>query len=289
MVETNGIKWGMDLMLKKQLDTLIYNLQKDWDFLILISGSGWVRVGKSVMAMLNSGYCANKLGTPFTLNNICFNGKQLIDRALKAPRNSVFVYDEAQIQLSASAAMRKINQDINNFFIECGQLNHLVFLVVPDFFAMKKYLAVNRSVALIDVQVSPEKVKDKDVMNFRRGRFRFFNFFQKRMLYNLGKKRLDDYTCIQPSFRGTFPNTYVIDEKAYRKKKEEFLKREREVEKENRFKVQRDKAFEVLTKDYKHPLVEVTEFFNRNNPYPMVRSGIGGAVIKLGRDRNKIC
>lgn len=235
MVKVKELEFYMEEAEVNALDSLCYNAKKDFDFVVIVSGSGMVRVGKSVKAMLSAAYCSQKLGTSFTLDNICFNGKDLLQRAIAAPKNSVFVYDEAQLQLGARAAMANINREINDFFIECGQLNHIIFLVVPDFFALNKYIAVNRSIALIDVNITPEKVEGKDVMNFRRGRFRFFNSKQKRQLYNVGKKMFDNYYCVNPSFRGTFPNQYPIDEVGYRAKKLEYLKREREECKDNKW------------------------------------------------------
>ena len=50
---SHNIKPGfyMEENLKSQIDILLKNIKHDWDFTILITGSGEVRVGKSVLAM----------------------------------------------------------------------------------------------------------------------------------------------------------------------------------------------------------------------------------------------
>jgi len=47
----NGKEWYIDGFLASSLDSLAYNVQKDWDFVIMITGDRTVRVGKSVLAM----------------------------------------------------------------------------------------------------------------------------------------------------------------------------------------------------------------------------------------------
>ena len=46
----------MDDLLKAQIDVLLKNIGNDWDFTIIITGGGEVRVGKSVLAMQIGSY-----------------------------------------------------------------------------------------------------------------------------------------------------------------------------------------------------------------------------------------
>ena len=41
----------MDNFLKRELDILLRNVKSDWDFTIIISGQGEMRVGKSLLGM----------------------------------------------------------------------------------------------------------------------------------------------------------------------------------------------------------------------------------------------
>ena len=67
-------EFWMDGYLKSNLNTLCYNLPNDWDSVILISGSGMVRMGKNVLAQQVGYYVSWKMGTPFSLENVCFSG-----------------------------------------------------------------------------------------------------------------------------------------------------------------------------------------------------------------------
>ena len=64
------INYWMDNGLKKILNSIAYNVPNDWDSIILISGSGMVRVGKSVLAQQIGHYLSTKLKTPWGINNI---------------------------------------------------------------------------------------------------------------------------------------------------------------------------------------------------------------------------
>ena len=48
--------FSMHPILKAQLDILLKNIKNDWDFTIIITGGGEVRVGKSVLAMQIGAY-----------------------------------------------------------------------------------------------------------------------------------------------------------------------------------------------------------------------------------------
>ena len=94
-----------------QLDTLIYNVKKDWDYVIIITGDRMVRTGKSVLAMNIGAYLAHRLQTPFTLDNIFFESDRMVDFAQQAPPNSVIIYDEGREGLAASKSAKTMQKD----------------------------------------------------------------------------------------------------------------------------------------------------------------------------------
>jgi hypothetical protein len=98
---------------------------------------------------------------------------------------------------------------------EIRQKNLFVFVVMPTFFDLDKYVALWRSRALIHVYTAA---------NFERGYFGFYNAERKKQLYILGKK-FYSYAKPKDNFHGRFTNFYPVDEKAYRAKKLESLKR----------------------------------------------------------------
>lgn len=88
---SNGISYRMDGILKSNIDSLVYNIPFDWDFVVTISGNNMVRVGKSVLAQQVGAYAADKLKTPFSLDNITMTAKEMIDFAYKSPKTHSFI------------------------------------------------------------------------------------------------------------------------------------------------------------------------------------------------------
>ena len=54
--------------LKGALDSIVWNINKDWDFVIIVTGDGMVRTGKSVLAMQICAYLASRLKSKFKPN-----------------------------------------------------------------------------------------------------------------------------------------------------------------------------------------------------------------------------
>lgn len=213
--ETNG--YYIDGYLKENLDIMVKHIKHDWDFVLLVSGSGKVRVGKSVMALQVGHYLTNKVNEKykkdykFGLDNVCLSAEELFKKSkeLSDKPYSVVIYDEAAQDLMGTKILYKITQTLMDFFRECGQLNLFVIIVVPDFFDLPKTIALTRSIALIDVYYTGE---------FERGYFNFYNESRKKNLWLYGKKYLN-YFVEKPSFFGRFTNFYPIDEQEYRIKK----------------------------------------------------------------------
>lgn len=232
MEKVTDLQYWMDGFLKDNLNTIIFNMRKDYDSLICISGSGMVRVGKSVIAQQAGYYIAQRLGTPFNLSNIVFSGDTLMKAAKTLPQNSVIIYDEARGELDVKKIMENVTKALLDFFAECGVYNHCLIMVLPDFFELPKSLAINRSECLINVLRIPEDAIDEEgnpVVSFERGVFEFYNRQGKKMLYILGKKNYDDYGIGKKyrAFYGEFPDVFVVDRKDYEAKKLEHIQRER--------------------------------------------------------------
>lgn len=224
--ETNG--FSMDGYLKQTIDIYAKNIVKDWDFLLIISGSGRVRVGKSVLALQICVYWTylmeklHNIKVPFNIKNIVFEGSRLIEVGNELGTThpySALLYDEAGSDLEAAKSMRAATKAVKDFLRECGQYNLLVILVIPEYFDLPKGIAINRSHALINVDY---ETTDNDM--FERGYFRFYSIPKKKALYIEGKKFLN-YNAVMSSFYGRFPNFYPINEQEYRNSKVKALKR----------------------------------------------------------------
>lgn len=253
--KNNPAKSGfyMDDQLKLQLDILLKNVKNDWDFTILISGGGEVRVGKSKLAMDIACYWTYMLKelyditVPFSLkDNYVFDGKKLIQLGNFLGQNypmAPLVYDEAGAELEGRKTMQTLTQDVLDFYRECGQYNLLNILVLPEYFDLPKGLALTRSMFLLDVYYT-----SNDVGLFIRGYFNFFSKRQKKWLYLKGKRDLN-YQAAKYDFHGRFYNFYQLPEKEYRKLKQEALSK-RESRRRSKFQLQRDAAWFLLWSEH---------------------------------------
>ena len=214
--------------LKAQLDILLKNITKDWDFTIIISASGEVRVGKSVLAMQIAAYWVHQLkqlydiDVPLGEENFVFNGSELIKTGNRLGTEhpySVLIFDEAGSDLEGTKVMKSSTQAVKDFYRECGQYNLLNILVIPEFFDLPRGIAISRSICLIDVSYN---ANSEGLLE--RGYFRFYSRLNKKKLYLKGKRDLD-YNAHVYNFRGRFYNFYPIDEEEYRGAKQKALSR----------------------------------------------------------------
>ena len=151
-----GKEYYIDRLLARQLDTLVYNVKKDYDFVIMITGDRAVRVGKSVLAMTVCAYLSvhlEKVGlaNKYDIEDIYFDNKDMMKAAFQKPKYHINHYDEGREGLAANKAMKTMQQDLLDFFAECGQLNHIFVIVAPDLFKHSEELAVARRESLINV------------------------------------------------------------------------------------------------------------------------------------------
>ena len=214
--------------LKETIDLWVKNVKNDWDFVLIISGQGSVRVGKSVLAQQIAAYWTyaiwkqHDILVPFDIkDNIVFHGSELIrkgNKLGKVHKYGCLIFDEAGADLEGVKAMKKSTQNVKDFFRECGQYNLLNILCLPEFFDLPKGIATNRSNALIDCYVTTD---ENDI--WERGKFNFFSSPTKKKLYKYGKKD-GDYSVTKCDFFGDWDNVYVLNEKEYRALKVEALK-----------------------------------------------------------------
>jgi len=242
----------MDDRLKIQLDVLLKNIKNDWDFTILITGQGEVRVGKSYIAAQIACYWAYMIWklygikVPFSLDtNFVFQGNDLIKKGnelgVKYPY-APLIFDEAGADLEGRKVMSGSTQQVLDYYRECGQYNMLNILVLPEFFDLPKGIALSRSIFLIDVFY----MADEEAV-FQRGYFNFYSRRSKKYLYLYGKRDLN-YSAAKSDFGivpGRFYNFFPLNVPEYDKLKQEALKK-RESHRRNVFMVQRDALMYLL-------------------------------------------
>lgn len=272
--------FSMDDVLKSNLDILIKNAVHDWDFSIIVSGGGRVRVGKSLLALQIAYYWTDQMKkihnieVPFNVkDNIVFTGADLISKGNYLGTNhpySCLIFDEAGADLEGVKAMKTATQNVKDFLRECGQYNLLTILVLPEFFDLPKSIALSRTDVLIDVFT----LAGKDEL-FERGFFNFYARDSKKKLYLFGKKTLD-YKAHKYDFHGRFYNNYPINEEEYRKAKLEALKKREQTPVQEKYLSQRNKLFIILNK-LGYSLTKISELM-REQRVIITSQAIGKAI-----------
>lgn len=218
-VRRAGIVWKMHEALCHNLDHIIKNQNNDWDFKELITGDGMTRTGKSTLAFQMAQYQDQSFSENWQ-ERIIFDGQKLIENAYKIGTNKVLVYDEAREGLDSKKQMERYTKNLLDFFSQCGNLNHIVIIVLPEYFELPKTLALTQSIFLINCYAKN---------GFQRGYFDFYSRKDKRYLFIKGTKFLD-YTSQRPTFKGTFTKFMPIPRKQYEALKTAAIKKIREKE-----------------------------------------------------------
>jgi hypothetical protein len=223
----------VDGILKSNLDTAKTVIRKDWDMIMAVDGAEGS--GKSVLAQ----QCAYFCDPTFNLERITFTPKEFRQAIMGAEAYQAVVYDEAYTGLGSRATMSLINRTLVTMLAEIRQKNLFVFIVMPCFFDLDKYVALWRSRALLHVYTG---------RNFERGYFAFFNIDAKKSLYINGKK-FYHYGKLSKTanFTGRFTNHYTVDEVGYKKKKRSSLMdREKKAEEADKRKEIENEIFQRL-------------------------------------------
>lgn len=230
-ITVNDQTYYMDQMLHVNLSKAKEVIKDDWDMVFCYDG--YEGVGKSVKAIQDAYFTDPALN----LQRICFTPDDFKTQVMQAQQHQAVVYDEAYTGLSSRAAMSRINRTIVQMLAEIRQKNLFIFVVMPTFFDLDKYVAIWRTRALIHVY-SPG--------NFERGYFAFYNIDRKKDLYINGKKYYS-YAKPKPNFIGRFTKHFPLDHELYKKKKRDALKsrEQKSIEDEKRREVE-DLLFQRL-------------------------------------------
>jgi len=230
----------IDGVLYKNMKELARVISKDNTILGICSSSTFeVGAGKSVFLqqmgeiwteMINEMYGLN---LEFSMKNIAFKPKDLIEKASKLPKYSFLILDEWE----DSHYWSEFAISLRQFFRKCRQLNLFIMVVCPNFFQVPMSYAISRSVFFIDVRYGH---------GFERGFFSFYNFKAKKDLYIKGKKT-QNYRVGKPNFFGTFADGYAVP-------KAEYLKAKRiDLDEDDKPKVdKKDITIELFNQLYKH-------------------------------------
>jgi len=205
----NGAKYYVNDKLIINLNIIKKRVKDDLDFVFIIDGPEGS--GKSVLAMQLAGY----LDPSIDLERITFMPDDFCNQVLKAKRYQAVVFDEAYGGLSSRSAMSMVNRTIVRMMAEIRQKNLFLFIVLPTFFDLDKNIALWRGKVLIHTYFNHD---------FKRGQYLVFDYNKKQYLYLKGKPTYN-YGVTRSNFFAKFSGTYAVDEKKYRRKKNDSLKR----------------------------------------------------------------
>ncbi len=208
-VQINDHSMYLDGYLKKNLDKIKKAIRDDWDFVIVVDGIEGS--GKSTMAIQAAYY----LDPGFKVDKCCFEPEEFEKLITTSKKYNAIIYDEAITGFYSRQTMQYVNVTLTKLLAQIRQKNLFVFIVIPSFFDLDKYVAVWRSRALFHVYTK----------GFTRGYFSFFNSNSKKDLYIDGNKRYN-YFVKKPDFRGRFTKLNPFYEEYEKKKFESLAKRE---------------------------------------------------------------
>lgn len=290
------LKIWLDGILKTCLDTIVYNVKYTkkgkWDCMVIISGNRMVRTGKSTFAQLISAYMAEHLGVEYNVSSVYFESQELMDDAIKKPAYSIIHYDESRRGLVATKRMSRVQEDLMDYFTECGQLHQVIILVLPDFFSLNEEIAVARSECLfnvyrgetsklIDLYGTGQKVP---VVEWDRGRFSFFNRKQKAYLYDCFKRTRTKSYFSTKAINGFFKDFQVLNQKEYEEKKltalKKYQKNKKERFEESKTSVIRDRIiYEYFKLEMTHE--EIAKLLEQKYGYKISRVHVTRIVNKM--------
>lgn len=221
----------MDGYLKSNFDKIKEVIKQDWDMIFVVDG--YEGAGKSMFTQ----QCAKYLDPTLDISRVVFNPKDFKDAVMAAQQYQAVIYDEAYGGLSSKRALSQVNQSIVQMLTVIRKRNLYVFIVLPSFFDLDKYVALWRSRGLLHVYTGDD---------FKRGLFRFYNAARKKDMYVKGKK-FYEYRIGKPNFHGRFYKKWIIPVNEYDDKK---MRTSIQVEeKANKFKEDRDNIIRKLVED----------------------------------------
>jgi len=267
VVERGVYRFYIDEHLASELDKVKERVnEKDEDYFVAIDGEEGG--GKSVLTMQLAMY----VDPSFGLDRVVFTSKDFQDAVLKASKGQAIVFDEAFRGLSSRGALTEINKLLVGLMMECRQKNLIIFIVMPSFFLLDKYVALWRAKVLLHVYRRQTK----------RGFWVCFNKKKKKLLYLKGGKTYD-YSWPKSDFKGRFLEQYVLDEKAYRLKKAEALQATNRQTKAELFLEERNALLWYLNRKMGMSTYEISEACESIG-WEIAQSSISEAIVKKEGD-----
>ena len=257
--KTSNDPFYIDKQIKKQLlkgQEAIRIAGQDRIYLI----TGKEGAGKSLLAIQLAYFVDNNL----SLDDITMTADDFFDK-VRTTTKKVVIGDEIFAGLSSKGALTKENKRLVKLLIECRQRGLTIFLCIPSIFLLEKYVAIFRSHALFNVQISRRSYKNRF--------YKVYNYMNKKILFMAGHKYMSYSKPVlwkKHRFYGKFPPT--IKKEDYENKKARAFKeiKGKEYNEDTKVMKQRD----LIITDSKETNVYISKLFN-DHKVPMTPQSVG--------------
>jgi hypothetical protein len=273
-VEDNKRSLYMDTELHYQLTHYVVPsvYKKDFDYLILIDGDEGV--GKSVFGM----QIAKILDPNFSISNVCYSPEEFVHAIKNSKKHSCILFDEAFTGLSGRSTLSQTNQLLINNMMQMRQKNLFVIIILPSFFMLDRYCVLVRGRGLFHVHLNEDG---------RRGYWVYFDKKKMKDLWLFGKKGYD-YNKVHYRLEGVFRDQYMVNEKSYRKKKNDAFEKEKLIlaDTRNKYLLQRNVLLYLLNKKLSITQTKIAKLCNKVG-FKIDHATISKIIIGFEREHNK--
>jgi len=215
---TENKTFYLDNKLKKNIDILLDACKEDDDFLLIFDGAEGA--GKSLFMRQVGYYCAQRMGVPFTVDNIHFQLNSYVDKSIESPFYTINILDESRKILNKRAAMSRESKKFTNYLSECRKKRQIHLIALPAFHELDKNIVLWRAKLLIHVdKYFVEDSTKESGFGLKRGDYRVYlmdQYLKKCYLYPYSYPKKYEFT-------GQFKPVEVIDLSQYESKKDDNL------------------------------------------------------------------
>lgn len=201
----------LDGLLKKKLDFAISQQAKNNDVVGIVAGDEGS--GKSALAGNMMRYISKDKFDPRT-DMVGADYEDGVNKIMNRKQKGWLMFDEGNIFFLSTEVMKKEQRNLHKLFSIFRQKNLFVLIVLPSFFRLNTYFALDRSRFLVRSYL-------------KKGQRSFFAFYgqkKKKKLWNKGKQ-YHNYNASDPSFRGRFTICNLLEDEEYKKFKLDTLNR----------------------------------------------------------------
>ena len=228
----------LDGKLRTCLDFYKDQQRKNNDVTIILSGdegSGKSSLMGTIMEYMSDGEFEP---TKEFIGSNYLEGLEIIENTKEGGRLG---FDEGNSFFLATETVKREHRDLHKIFSIFRQKRLFVCIVLPSFFRLGSYFAMDRSTSLIKTYL----------VNGERGHFAFYGKKTKNKLYRLAKKTYND-NMFRPTFRGRFTKCQKLETEEYRKFKSVTLRTEIAKAKD---KVKAVKSPATIEREYKERII----------------------------------